>query len=189
MSVERALSTNRSGAHAWGSFVGVKRRPALRTPPQQPAAPFRAGAGGYGLWVNADWSGFRNKWQQWSGQGLRLTDLEVVRSGGQTRYSGVFVAGSGGHAPWAVADWPSFRSKWEELSNQGLVDFAVRPTGIEIAAAEVAQLLSPDADDGSGTGFSAVGGVTLAGTAAEPSNDGGSASSGSVTPSKRRSAG
>jgi len=81
---------------------------------------FQAGSGGYGLWVNADWQHFVAKWQEWSGQGLRLDDLEVSQPGGQLRYSGVFRQGSGGYGLWALADWNSFVAKWQEWSGQGL---------------------------------------------------------------------
>ncbi len=92
---------------------------------------FQAGTGSYGLWVNADWQHFVAKWQQWSGQGLRLDDLEISQPGGQLRYSGVFRQGSGGYGLWALADWNSFVSKWQEWSNQGLrlVDLEITQVG------------------------------------------------------------
>jgi len=92
---------------------------------------FQAGSGSYGLWVNADWQHFVAKWQQWSGQGLRLDDLEISQPGGQLRYSGVFRQGSGGHGLWALASWNSFVSKWQQWSNQGLrlVDFEATKVG------------------------------------------------------------
>ena len=79
-----------------------------------------AGTGAYALWVNADWPSFQAKWQQLSGQGLRLSDLELSQSGGQARYSGVFRAGTGAYALWVNADWPSFQAKWQQLTGQGL---------------------------------------------------------------------
>jgi hypothetical protein len=81
---------------------------------------FRAGGGGHGLWVNASWASFKEKWESWSQQGLRLIDLHVHRINGQTRYSGVFRSGSGGYGLWADASWASFVAKWQELSQQGL---------------------------------------------------------------------
>lgn len=92
---------------------------------------FQAGSGSYGLWVNADWQSFVAKWQQWSGQGLRLDDLEISKPGGQLRYSGVFRQGSGGYGLWALADWNSFVSKWQQWSSQGLrlVDLEVTQVG------------------------------------------------------------
>ncbi|GGS15800.1 hypothetical protein [Actinokineospora fastidiosa] len=81
---------------------------------------FTAGGGGYGLWVNADWNHFVAKWQEWSGAGLRLDELEISKPGGQLRYSGVFSAGTGGYGLWALADWNSFVAKWQEWSGQGL---------------------------------------------------------------------
>ena len=92
---------------------------------------FTAGGGGYGLWVNADWNSFVAKWQEWSGQGLRLDELEVSKPGGQLRYSGVFTAGSGGYGLWALTDWNSFVAKWQEWSGQGLrlVDLDITDVG------------------------------------------------------------
>ena len=88
---------------------------------------FTAGSGQYGLWVNADQAHFLDKWREWSGQGLRLRDLEVYRPGTTTLYGGVFEAGTGGYALWVNASWDSFRAKWEEWSGQGL-----RLTDIEV---------------------------------------------------------
>ncbi|MGW5055534.1 hypothetical protein [Actinokineospora sp. NPDC004072] len=81
---------------------------------------FTAGSGGYGLWVNADWNHFVAKWQEWSGAGLRLDELEISKPGGQLRYSGVFSAGAGGYGLWALADWANFAAKWQEWSAAGL---------------------------------------------------------------------
>ncbi|GAA3010789.1 hypothetical protein [Actinokineospora diospyrosa] len=81
---------------------------------------FTAGTGGHGLWVNADWSHFVAKWQEWSGAGLRLDELEISKPGGNLRYSGVFSAGAGGHGLWALVDWDNFVAKWQEWSAQGL---------------------------------------------------------------------
>ncbi|HEX8142878.1 MAG TPA: hypothetical protein VF553_09800 [Pyrinomonadaceae bacterium] len=92
---------------------------------------FQAGAGNYGLWVNADWNHFVAKWQEWSGQGLRLDDIEVSQPGGQLRFSGVFRAGTGGYGLWGLADWNNFVAKWQEWSGQGLrlVDLEITKVG------------------------------------------------------------
>jgi len=92
---------------------------------------FLPGTESYGLWLDAGWATFSAKWQEWSNQGLRLVDLEISESGGQTRYSGVFRAGTGAYALWVNADWPSFQAKWQQLSGQGLrlVDFEISQTG------------------------------------------------------------
>ncbi|MBL7793809.1 MAG: M12 family metallopeptidase [Saprospiraceae bacterium] len=81
---------------------------------------WRQGTGSYGLWINANWTSFRNKWVEWSNQGLRLHDIYVRRSGSKTIFSGVYLPGSGAHGLWANVSWESFRNKWEELSNGGL---------------------------------------------------------------------
>ena len=51
---------------------------------------------------------------------MRLVDLEVHVTGGETRYSGVWRAGTGGHYLWVNADWNNFVAKWQELAPQGL---------------------------------------------------------------------
>lgn len=81
---------------------------------------WRAGSGRYGLWVNASWSSFHSKWQEWSRQGLRLHDIQVRRTSRGNRYSGVFRPGSGRYGLWANVDWTSFRNKWQQWSSQGL---------------------------------------------------------------------
>ncbi|GAB4382694.1 MAG: hypothetical protein Kow00121_43350 [Elainellaceae cyanobacterium] len=88
--------------------------------PRGYAGVWRAGTGRYGLWVNAEWSSFRNKWEEWSNQGLRLHDIHVRQVGNRTLYSGVFLPGTGRHALWANVEWNSFREKWQEWSSQGL---------------------------------------------------------------------
>jgi hypothetical protein len=92
---------------------------------------FLPGTDAHGLWVNADWQRFHAKWQEWSGQGLRLTDIEIAELGGQLRYSGAFRAGTDAHGLWVNADWPSFHAKWQQWSNQGLrlVDLEVTQVG------------------------------------------------------------
>jgi hypothetical protein len=99
--------------------------------PRGYAGVWREGTGRYGLWVNAEWESFRNKWEEWSNQGLRLHDIHVQRRGSKTLYSGVFLPGSGAYGLWANVEWESFKAKWQELSNQGLrlVDFHVHRDG------------------------------------------------------------
>ena len=81
---------------------------------------FTAGAGKYGLWVNASYASFTNKWRAWSRQGLRLHDIEIVQAGNERRYNGVWRAGSGKHGLWVNASWTSFRNRWVDWSRQGL---------------------------------------------------------------------
>ncbi len=92
---------------------------------------WRAGTGRYGLWANATWDSFVGRWQQWSGEGLRLVDIDVRGTGSGTRYSGVFLPGTGGYGLWANATWASFVAKWQEWSAQGLrlVDLSVHGSG------------------------------------------------------------
>lgn len=86
-----------------------------------------AGTDAHAFWTNASWNPFVAKWQQLSGQGLRLVDLDIARFGSQLRYSGTFRAGSGPYGLWALADYPSFRDKWVQWSSQGmrLVDIEI----------------------------------------------------------------
>lgn len=95
---------------------------------------WRQKTGSYGLWVNSSWSSFVNKWQQWSSQGLRLTDFEISRIGSSNRYSGVFEQGSGGYGLWVNASWTSFVNKWAEWNAQGLrlIDLEVTRIGDQL---------------------------------------------------------
>ncbi|MEQ9358051.1 M12 family metallopeptidase [Coleofasciculus chthonoplastes] len=95
------------------------------------AGVWRSGTGRYALWINASWQSFRDKWQTWSSQGLRLQDIHVRRRGSQTLYSGVFRPGSGAYGLWANVTWDSFKAKWQEWSQQGLrlVDIHVHRVG------------------------------------------------------------
>ena len=92
---------------------------------------WRAGSGRYGLWVNDDWSGFKEKWSEWNRDGLRLHDIHVRRVGNKTRYSGVFLPGSGRYGLWANVTWSSFVDKWREWSREGLrlVDLEIHRVG------------------------------------------------------------
>jgi hypothetical protein len=95
---------------------------------------FVSGTGSHGLWANASWTPFVQKWQQWSSQGLRLVDLDVAQIGAQYRFTGAFRAGSGPYGLWAMADWSSFVSRWQQWSAQGmrLVDLEVTPVGSQV---------------------------------------------------------
>ena len=86
------------------------------------------------MWANVEWDSFKEKWQEWSSQGLRLVNLHVHRIGEQTRYSGVFLPGTGGHGLWANSTWSSFVAKWQEWSAQGLrlVDLNMHQVGDSI---------------------------------------------------------
>lgn len=92
---------------------------------------WRSGSGTYGLWVNADWQSFHQKWQEWGQQGLRLTDIHVRRVGNEDRYSGVWLQGTGAYGLWVNASWDSLVAKWKEWGQQGLrlVDLNVRRVG------------------------------------------------------------
>src|SRR5712691_7781209 len=56
----------------------------------------------YALWTGAEWDDFQSKWNDLSGQGQRLVDLETyVDGGGVRRYAGVWRAGTDPHYLWA----------------------------------------------------------------------------------------
>jgi hypothetical protein len=95
---------------------------------------FTSGSGAHAFWTNASWQPFVAKWQQLSGQGLRLMDLDVSQVGTQLRYSGAFRAGSGPYGLWALADQASFVERWQQWSQQGmrLVDVEVTPVSNQV---------------------------------------------------------
>jgi hypothetical protein len=81
---------------------------------------WRSGTDGHYLWQGSDWTHFQSKWNELSGQGLRLTDITTYVDGGQRLWAGVWRAGTDGHYLWVGADWSGFQAKWNELSGQGL---------------------------------------------------------------------
>ncbi len=111
--------------------VGQAGSPLTAASPRRYSGVFRAGNAGHFLWVGADWPSFTAKWQQLSGQGLRLIDLETYKEGSKRLYSGVFAAGSDAHFLWAGVEWPAFQAKWKELSDKGyrLIDLETYKEG------------------------------------------------------------
>ena len=65
-----------------------------------PSMPPRTGTRGATrrLWVGDDWDGFEHKWQELSGNGLRLIDFETWLDGPVRRYAGVFEEGNDQHS-------------------------------------------------------------------------------------------
>lgn len=90
---------------------------------------WRAGSDKHGLWVNATWNSFFNKWKEWGQQNLLLTDLKITNESDGRRYHGVWREGRGGYALWVNATWNNFLSKWREWGNQGLrlIDLEIIP--------------------------------------------------------------
>lgn len=84
------------------------------------AGAWRGGSDKYFLWCNVSKNEFLAKWQELSGQGYRLVDLEVDASSGTTHWTGAWRAGTGAHYLWVNASQQSFVQKWQELSAQGL---------------------------------------------------------------------
>ncbi|MCC7467393.1 MAG: peptidoglycan DD-metalloendopeptidase family protein, partial [Saprospiraceae bacterium] len=95
------------------------------------AGVYGAGNWGHHLVAGMTQAAFNNKWAELGGQGFRLVDVEVYKSGNTTLYAGVFKAGGGGYALWHAGNWANFTSKWDELSKQGyrLVDLDTDGTG------------------------------------------------------------
>ena len=94
--------------------------PGLLGPGSLPAAPrkfvgvFRAETDPYALWVG-DWKSFQSKWQELSGAGLRLVDLDTYLDGGERYWAGVYLRRDGtrmpcGSAPSGRISRPSGRS-------------------------------------------------------------------------------
>lgn len=84
------------------------------------AGVWRAGTDPQTVVVDLDWNAFQAKWQQLSGQNMRLYDFKSYVKNNQRVYAGVYRAGTDGHYLWVGVDWTSFQAKWTELSNQGL---------------------------------------------------------------------
>jgi hypothetical protein len=84
------------------------------------AGVWRAGTDSQTVVIDLDWNTFQSKWQQLSGQNMRLYDFKSYVKNNQRVYAGVYRAGSDGHYLWVGVDWTSFQAKWTELSNQGL---------------------------------------------------------------------
>ena len=95
------------------------------------AGVYGAGNWGHHLVAGMTQAAFNTKWAELGGQGFRLVDVEVYKSGNATLYAGVFKAGGGGYALWHAGNWANFTSKWNELSKQGyrLVDLDTDGTG------------------------------------------------------------
>ena len=88
---------------------------------------WRAGMDAHYLWQNADWNSFTAKWNELSGQNLRLARITTFGDGAQRRWTGVWREGSGGHYLWAGVDWNGFTTKWNQLSAEGLRLVDVKP--------------------------------------------------------------
>ena len=54
---------------------------------------WRAGMDAHFLWQNADWNSFTAKWNELSGEGLRLARITTFLNGGQLRWTGVWREG------------------------------------------------------------------------------------------------
>ena len=81
---------------------------------------WRGGDEGYYLWTGADWSEFKDKWQELAGKNLRLIDLDVYEKDGQKYYNGVWIGGNDKHYLYRYNNWGSFVDKWEELNGNGV---------------------------------------------------------------------
>ena len=71
---------------------------------------WRAGDDAHYLWQGVDWSSFHAKWNELSGQGLRLTDVTTYVDGGQRKW--------GRLARWQRCALPLGRRRLDELSGE-----------------------------------------------------------------------
>ncbi len=95
------------------------------------AGVYGAGSWGHYLYAGLTQAAFNTKWAQLGGQGYRLVDVEVYKSGGATFYAGIWKSGSGGYALWHSGSWSSFTTKWAEMNAHGyrLLDLDTDGTG------------------------------------------------------------
>ena len=95
------------------------------------AGVYGAGNWGHYLFAGMTQAAFNAKWSELGGQGYRLMDVEVYKSGAATLYAGVFKAGAGAYALWHSSNWTNFTTKWAEMNGQGyrLVDVDTDGTG------------------------------------------------------------
>ncbi len=91
------------------------------------AGVWRQGTDAHYLWEGVPWAEFDAKWQQLSGQNLRLVDLETWTDGGGRKWGGVWRQGSDAHYLWVGVDWSSFEAKWKELGAKNLRLVDVEP--------------------------------------------------------------
>ncbi|MEB3887340.1 hypothetical protein [Lyngbya sp. CCY1209] len=81
---------------------------------------WQEGDGKYALYRYNNWGSFTDKWQDLSGKGYRLVDVETdIQSNGKTYFTGVWQEGDGQHALYRYNNWNSFTNKWQDLSSQG----------------------------------------------------------------------
>ena len=88
---------------------------------------WRSGNDAHYFWQNVDWTSFQAKWNELSGQGLRLARITTFVDDGHRHWTGLWRAGTGGHYLWAGVNWHDFTAKWNELSGQGLRLMDVKP--------------------------------------------------------------
>ncbi len=81
---------------------------------------WREGTDAYALWTGASAAGLATKDTEFKGNGLRMTDLSVVKEGNALKYSGVWRAGSGNSFLQTGTTWAAFNAEWSTKSGQGL---------------------------------------------------------------------
>lgn len=88
---------------------------------------WREGTDGYGLWINADKSSFLAKWNEWTGQNLRLVGLQTYDG----LWAGVWREGTDAYGLWLHDGKSGFLGKWNEWAGQNLrlVDLTTMPAG------------------------------------------------------------
>jgi hypothetical protein len=88
--------------------------------PRQFIGVFQEGSYGHALWSVTGWNEFTAKWNELSGVGLRLTDIETFTVGNQRQFIGVFRQGSGGYALDSVTGYQNFIQINEKHNGAGL---------------------------------------------------------------------
>jgi hypothetical protein len=91
----------------------AKERPSMAT---TFVGVWRAGNDAHYLWQGVHWTDFQAKWDELSGDGLRLTDVTTDVEGGQRKWAGIFRAGTDAHFLWRAPDLENFLGQWNMLS-------------------------------------------------------------------------
>ena len=81
---------------------------------------FRGGNDAYALWSAPGWDQFIAKWNELSGSGLRLVDIETFPANGQRQFIGVFRQGQEGYALESVTGHLRFVESSEKHNAAGL---------------------------------------------------------------------
>jgi hypothetical protein len=92
---------------------------------------WRSGNDGHALVRLNNWADFTKKWKELAADNLRLTDIEVTRSGNGLQYTGIWRRGTDGYALYQIDSWQKFVDAWKDFGkkNLRLVDLEVFKAG------------------------------------------------------------